>query len=153
MKSFCLILATILCLAFMQAGPENAVGTDIRSGNAAGAAGNDTAEPKMDCPIWQFCHAKSADGLDTAVITHFITDCEAGPIPAEDDTAENLEEIRQLALHGAITGLVNQTMVTGGTHLYSFESPDGTFLMAIEMYKGLIVGPDGMYSFAVQAGK
>ena len=38
--------------------------------------------------------------------------------------------------------------VTGGTWIYSFETPEGTHLLSIEMYKGLIVAVDGMYSFS-----
>ena len=40
-------------------------------------------------------------------------------------------------------------MRTGGTWVYSFETPDGEYIMSIEMYKGMLVGRDGMYSFRV----
>ena len=63
--------------------------------------------------------------------------------------AFTLEEIRALAMYGVVTGRVNEMMVTGGTWLYTFETPEGEYLMTVEMYQGLLVGNDGMYSFRI----
>ena len=108
------------------------------------------ADQMAEVPVWKFCHAKSPDGLETAVITCSVLDCEVGPVPAQDVTEEDLEEMRQLALHGVVTELDNDTMVTGGTWIYTFETPDGEYLMSIEMYKGWIVGPYGMYNYRIR---
>ena len=96
-------------------------------------------------PVWQFCHGVR-DGLDTAVITLYTTDCETGLIPAEL-SAEDEARIRSIAMNGIVTGKANDTAVTGGTWVYSFETPAGEHLLSIEMYRGLIVAADGMYSF------
>ena len=97
---------------------------------------------------WKFFHAVSADPLETAVITGSTTDCEEGPVPFEIGEDE-AEEIRALAMYGVVTGRVNEMMVTGGTWLYTFETPEGEYLMTVEMYQGLLVGNDGMYSFRI----
>ena len=87
--------------------------------------------------------------LETAVITGYGVDCEIGLIPAEM-TEEEKEEIRTLALYGVVTGKKNDEMVTGGTWVYSFETPEGEYIMSVELYKGLLVGSDGMYSYALR---
>ena len=33
--------------------------------------------------------------------------------------------------------------------LYSFETPEGKHIMTVELYRGLLVGPDGMYAYTV----
>ena len=99
-----------------------------------------------EIPVWQFFHAGSVDKLETAVITGYMTDCEEGPIPYEM-TDEEKEEIRSLAMYGVATVRESDEMVTGGTWLYSFETPDGEYLMSVEMYKGMLVGRDGMYGY------
>ena len=96
-------------------------------------------------PVWKFCHG-FRDGLDTAVITAYNVDCEEGPAPTKI-TPEEAESIRQLAMNGTVTGKVSDEMVTGGTWIYTFETPKGTHLLSIEMYKGRIVGSEGMYSY------
>jgi len=96
-------------------------------------------------PVWKFCHG-FRDGLGTAVITAYTSDCEEGPAKAEI-TPEEAEEIRRLAMNGTVTGKVSDEMVTGGTWIYTFETPAGTHLLSIELYKGRIVGSDGMYSY------
>lgn len=103
------------------------------------------AEGFEPVPLWQFCHGKR-EGLEDAVIKGFKTDCEEGPIEYEM-TPEEVEEMRSLAINGIITGKANDMSLTGNTWLYSFESPDGEYLLGIEMYKGLIVSADGMYSY------
>ena len=96
-------------------------------------------------PVWKYCHG-FRDGLDTAVITAYTTDCEEGLAEAEI-TPEEAEEIRQLAMYGTVTGKASDEMVTGNTWVYSFETPNGTHLLSIELYKGMIVGADGMYKY------
>ena len=96
-------------------------------------------------PVWKFCHG-FRDGLDTAVITAYRSDCEAGPAEVEI-TPEEVGEIRMLAMNGTVTGKASDEMVTGGTWIYSFETPGGTHLLSVELYKGRIVGSDGMYSY------
>ncbi len=96
-------------------------------------------------PVWKFCHGLR-DGLDTAVITAYTTDCETGTAPAEL-SPEEAEWIRSVAMNDLITEKADDTSVTGGTWIYSFETPGGKHLLSIEMYRGLIVGNDGMYRY------
>ena len=112
---------------------------------AASCAPAETAEA---VPVWKFCHGLR-EGLETAVIRGFTTDCEEGPSEYAL-TPEEAEEIRSIAINGVITGKASDLSVTGGTWLYSFESPEGRHLLTIEMYKGWIVdAATGMYAWAV----
>ena len=111
--------------------------------HASYPCGPDDAEDRI--PVWKFCHGLR-DGLDTAVITAYTTDCETGAIPAEL-TPEEAEWIRNVAMNGIITEKADDTFVTGGTWIYSFETPGGKHLLSVEMYRGMIVGSDGMYSY------
>ena len=117
----------------------------------SGVPAEPDASSSEEIPVWKFFHAVSADQLETAVISGYTTDCEEGPIPCEM-TDEGKEKIRALAMYGVVTGKESDEMVTGGTWLYSFETPDGEYIMSIEMYSGLLVGNDGMYSFMVRHG-
>jgi hypothetical protein len=105
--------------------------------------GPDDAEEQP--PVWKFCHGLR-DGLDTAVITAYFTDCETGPEPAEI-SPEEAEWVRCIAMNSRIMEKADDTSVTGGTWIYSFETPGGKHLLSIEMYRGLIVGSDGMYAY------
>ncbi len=96
-------------------------------------------------PVWKFCHGLR-DGLDTAVITGYTTDCEEGRSIIEM-TPEELETIRSLAMNGMVTGKAGDETVTGGTRVYSFETPGGKHLLSVELYKGKIVAADGMYQY------
>ena len=96
-------------------------------------------------PVWKFCHGLY-EGLDTAVITVYTTDCESGPVPAEI-TPEEAERIRGLAMCGMITEKASDLCLTGGTWVYSFDAPDGSHLLSIEMYRGMIVTSSGMYNY------
>ena len=113
--------------------------------------GPDEEEPAEDpvagdgTPVWKFCHGLR-DGLETAAITAYTTDCEVGLIPVEI-TPEETEEIRSLAVSGVVTGKASDLSVTGGTWVYSFEDADGKHLLSIELYRGLIAAADGMYEF------
>jgi len=84
--------------------------------------------------------------LRDALITCVWTDCEAGPQEREIDAAEQ-ESIRNLAMNGRITGKANEMSVTGNTTIYIFAAQDGTYLMSLEFYRGLLVRNDGMYSY------
>ena len=108
-------------------------------------AGSDPAfEP---IPVWQFCHGRR-EGLETAVVRGYKSDCEEGPIEIEL-TPEEIEELRDIAINGVITGQANDLSVTGGTWFYSFETPEGEHLLTVELYKGLIVdSATGMYNYS-----
>ena len=122
-------------------GPEEAPDEDVD------AVEEEAAENASDAvPVWKFCHGVN-EGLESAVIRGYQSDCEEGPIEYEI-TPEEIDEIRDIAINGVITGKANDMSVTGGTWIYSFETPEGTHLLSIEMYKGLIVAVDGMYSFS-----
>ena len=108
----------------------------------------ESSEDSEETPVWKFYHG-TRELLETAVITGYGVDCEIGLIPAEM-TEEEKEEIRTLALYGVVTGKKNDEMVTGGTWVYSFETPEGEYIMSVELYKGLLVGSDGMYSYALR---
>ena len=118
-------------------------GIDLNSGTS------DASASPGEIPVWQFFHAASAEELETAVITGTITDCESGPIPCEV-TEDEAKSIRMLALYGVVTGRESDMMVTGGTRLFTFETPAGEYLMTIEMYMGHLVGNDGMYNYQIR---
>ncbi|QUC67222.1 hypothetical protein [Aristaeella hokkaidonensis] len=105
--------------------------------------GPDDAEEQP--PVWKFCHGLR-DGLDTAVITAYFTDCETGAEPAEV-SPEEAEWVRCIVMNSRVMEKADDTSVTGGTWIYSFETPGGKHLLSIEMYRGLIVGSDGMYAY------
>ena len=98
-------------------------------------------------PVWKFCHGVR-EGLETAVIKGYQSDCEEGPFEIEV-TPEEAEDIRNIAINGVITGKANDLSVTGGTWFYTFETPEGQHLLTIELYKGLIVdSATGMYNYS-----
>ena len=102
-------------------------------------------EAADEIPVWQFCHGVR-EGLETAVIRGYKNDCDAGP-EAYEMTEEEIADVRNLAIHGVITGKANDMSVTGGTWSYVFENEEGKVILAIEMYKGWIVSVDGMYNY------
>ena len=121
------------------AGPVSALDEDIE-------AEDPDDKSAETVPVWKFCHGLR-DSLETAVIRGYITDCEEGPVEYEM-TQEEMDDIRSLAINGVITGKANDLSVTGGTWVYSFETPEGEHLLSIEMYQGLIVdSATGMYHF------
>ena len=69
-------------------------------------------------------------------------DCEAGPIPLEEDG----EAFRTLALEGIVTGKANAGTVTGGFREAWFIGQDGQALGRIALYEGLLMAGDGMYT-------
>ena len=98
-------------------------------------------------PVWKFCHGLR-EGLETAVIKGYQTDCETG-LAEYEMTPEEIEEIRNIAMNGVITNLASDEVLTGGTWVYTFETPEGEHLLSIEMYKGLIATAYGMYSYMI----
>ena len=47
-----------------------------------------------------------------------------------------------------VTDLASEISVTGGTWIYTFTSPEGKHLLSVELYKGMLVGPYGMYNYS-----
>ena len=137
-RYFPLVILAVLALALCLTACTSDNGKQV-PGTDAPVSGDDPV------PVWQFCHGVR-DGLDTAVITLYTTDCETGLIPAEL-SPEDEAWIRNIAVNGVVTGKASDTAVTGGTWVYSFEAPGGEHLLSIEMYRGLIVSSRGMYSF------
>lgn len=108
---------------------------------------SEEAAASLPRPVWQFCGG-TREGLETAEITGFTTDCEAGRFAIEL-SEEQKEKIRRMAMDGVVTAKENDTMVTGGTAVYLFESSSGEYLLAVELYEGLLVGRDGMYAYEI----
>jgi len=150
MRGACLLLAALLLLlaglAFAEGGAGDQRG-DLSEQEEGLKTQDRLTDGTVEIPVWQFCHAESAEGLDTAVITCALMDCEVGPIPCQDVTEEQLEAVRRLAMYGVVTDRANDMMVTGGTVSYSFLTPEGEYLMSVELYEGWMVGPDGMYNY------
>lgn len=95
-------------------------------------------------PVREFLGLADAD-LAGAVVTCCVTDCEAGPTWVEADEEEQ-REILDLVMNGTVTGKANATMVTGGTWVYVICNAEGNDIGAVELYRGLLVMNDGMYS-------
>ena len=74
-------------------------------------------------------------------------DCEAGPIPVEL-TEEDRGNILAFLANARVTGKANGTEVTGGTTTYAFFDETGEYICSFELYEGLLVLDDGMYSLA-----
>ena len=114
------------------------------SGDAVPENAGTGSEP---VPVWKFFHALTPEGLDTAVFTCSLSDCEAGPVPQEL-SEEDEKFVRDLAINGVVTDLASEISVTGGTWIYTFTSPEGKHLLSVELYKGMLVGPYGMYNYS-----
>ena len=129
-------------------GPEDTFTEEVAAEEPAVAEASVSAEESSDgIPVWKFCHGVR-EGLETAVIKGYSNSCEEGPIEIEM-TPEEIEDIRDIAINGVITGKANDMSLTGGTWGYVFESPDGQYLLSIEMYKGWIVdAATGMYNYS-----
>ena len=97
--------------------------------------------------VRSFCGMAGPD-LNRAVITGGVSDCEAGFIPAEL-SGEEAQRILDLILHGVVTGKANASAVTGGTNCFTVSDPEGRYLASLELYRGLLVRPDGMYTVAI----
>ncbi|MBQ9009005.1 MAG: hypothetical protein IJ088_06715 [Clostridia bacterium] len=83
--------------------------------------------------------------LDGAEISCMDMDCEAGPIPVELSEEESAA-LRELLRSGMVTGKANSLSVTGGTRAYVLRQPDGTWIGSVDLYGGLLVRGDGMYT-------
>lgn len=94
--------------------------------------------------VCDFCKLDAAALADAEVRCAEI-DCEAGPIEVALDEDE-AAEVREMALNSKVTGKANATMVTGGTVVYSFYDAAGEYLGSVELYRGLLVARDGMYT-------
>ncbi|MCR4884777.1 MAG: hypothetical protein K6A68_14480 [Clostridiales bacterium] len=141
-NSFCVIRDGSLISVTHSAYPE---GPDIIPDEDVEAEEPEAADDTGAMPVWRFCHGLR-EGLETAVIKGYTNDCEEGPAEYAMTPGET-GEIRALAINGIITGKASDLSVTRGTWTYTFESQDGERLLSIEMYKGWIVGPDGMYTY------
>lgn len=128
--------------------PQGPVETPDDTVEAVEPDAADEAKDTSDAiPVWKFCHGVR-EGLETAVIKGYQSDCEEGPFEIEV-TPEEAESIRDIAINGVITGKANDLSVTGGTWFYTFETPEGKHLLTIELYKGLIVdSATGMYNYS-----
>ncbi len=77
-------------------------------------------------------------------------DCEEGPLDAavtEEDAAQALA----LLQYGWVTGKANANTVTGGTYTVAFADASDKVLCSFELYRGLLVTRDGMYSLETRA--
>ena len=95
-----------------------------------------------------FCGWPDFDA-DQAVITAAYMDCEAGSIPLELSETEE-KDIRRLVSRAVVTGKANATFVTGGTAACFFYDQEGRCLASLELYHGLLVWRDGMYTLELQ---
>lgn len=106
--------------------------------------GNMGPEGFQPVPIRTFCGMEQLD-LDSLTVSAVYMDCEAGPrelIVSEEEHQYLFNLIR----HGKVTGKANATLTTGGTTCYDFSDPSGRFLASLELYQGLLVRSDGMYT-------
>ena len=97
-------------------------------------------------PVIEFLKMQDLD-LTGATVTCYAVDCEAGLIESEVSD-EDREWILDLLKNGTVTGKANATMVTGGTWVYIINDAEGNDIGSVELYRGLLVMNDGMYSFS-----
>ena len=91
-----------------------------------------------------FCGFEGLD-LKDAVVAAQYNDCESGPQALEISETEE-KALRRLAAEGRVTGKANATTTTGGTVSIVFRDPEGQYLCSFELYHGLLVRSDGMYT-------
>lgn len=94
-------------------------------------------------PLRAFCGWEDAD-LSGAEVVAWAIDCEEGPRELSLSDAER-ERLLRLAAEGVVTGKANAMAVTGGTVACAFYDRAGKRLASLELYRGLLVLPDGMY--------
>ena len=97
-------------------------------------------------PVSIFCKMENVD-FEQVTITAGRSDCEAGYMELTVSDAER-ESIIHLMTNGFVTGKANASLVTGGTFTFVFSDNAGNYLGSIELYKGLLVRSDGMYSIS-----
>ena len=94
--------------------------------------------------IAEFCHMEKID-WNSVMVTAWHTDCEAGPREVEiteDEAKQVIEDMK----NAVVTGKENAISVTGGTTVFCFTDSSGNTLGTIELYGGLLVMNDGMYT-------
>jgi len=94
--------------------------------------------------IRAFCGMEGLD-LDSLAVSAAYMDCEAGPRTLKVSEEDRLYLLR-LIRYGKVTGKANATMTTGGTTCYDLSDQAGNFLSSLELYQGLLVRSDGMYT-------
>ena len=97
-------------------------------------------------PVKVFCKMDSLD-FEQVTISAVRSDCEEGNKELMVSDAER-DSIIRLMTSGVVTGKANASAVTGGTYTYVFSDKAGNYLGSIELYKGLLVRSDGMYSIS-----
>ena len=100
-------------------------------------------------PIRAFCGMEGLD-LDSLAVSAAYMDCEAGPRKLNVSEEERLY-LLNLIRYGKVTGKANATMTTGGTTCYDLSDPSGRFLASLELYQGLLVRSDGMYTITANS--
>ncbi len=97
-------------------------------------------------PVKEFLKMQELD-LTDATVTCYVVDCEAGLIESEV-SEEDQEWILNLVENGTVTGKANATMVTGGTWVYIINDAEGNDIGGVELYRGLLVTSQGMYTLS-----
>ena len=97
-------------------------------------------------PLSAFC------GLDGADLSHVsaaavYNDCEEGPVDLILSDAEQKSAV-DLMMNGIVIGKVSAAAVTGGSVHYVFSDAEGNVIAAIDLYRGLLLTEDGMYSLS-----
>ena len=92
----------------------------------------------------EFCHLDGID-WDGVKVSAYYNDCESGPKELEV-TEDKEKEILDFMKTALVTGKENATDVTGGMTSIFFSDRDGKPMGAIELYGGLLIRGDGMYS-------
>lgn len=92
-------------------------------------------------PVAQFLGI-DASAVQGATVKAYLIDCEAGPVETDCDA----DRARAIVLDGTVTGKANATAVTGGTTSFGFYDANGSCVAAFELYRGLLVARDGMYT-------
>ena len=100
----------------------------------------------LPVPVRAFCGWDDVDFSDVT-ISGAYQDCEAGSV-AISLTEEDQRALLDIVLNGKVTGKAKASLTTGGTTCYSFYDQEDHFLASIELYEGLLVRPDGMYTIS-----
>ncbi len=146
-RSLMNLMLLSLCAALLAAGLSLLL-TDVLAESSAPGA-DDSAEGGAVFPmsVADFC-GLPADLPDDVTVEAWFMDCESGPEPLFP-SAEDRAFLLALVRGGVVTGKASDLFVTGGTTACVFFGPDGERLGTVELYEGLLVGPDGMYAFAL----
>ena len=138
MKRLLTTILVLMCMVMLFADAQT---------SEAGTDSNDPYRPEEAEGILLYeLYGCDREALRDAVITCMMTDCEEGPREAAISSEEQ-ETVRRLAINGKMAEKANDMCVTGGTTVYIFSAPDGTYLMSLEFFQGLLVRNDGMYHY------